>query len=459
MRKNTWSVPLLALLVVGVWPADVFAQANVPWTAMKRGSDNITSVGHVPLGPMLSVSDVDVEQELERPYAYVGRMAYGEVGPKGLDIVSIEDPERPEVLYRWRIEDQDLHLRTGGMDVKHFKWDGRYYVVQSLQFGRGGPDSDLGAVVLDVTGLPDPDAVREVARIREPDLPGGFHNIFIYKHSNGRVLLLSTVSGPFAHVYDLGRVVDGDLENALIARVPVPESAVGSGNRRGYHDFYVGYHPETGTDRFYGGGTGGYYVYDITDLDNATLLVTLTGIRGVSSGHTFTPSPDGRYVVAETEYQFAPLRIFDLKPALDAQARDGQPVNIRRPISGWTADWNNLTHNHEVRWPFVFVSGYLDGLQIFNMIDPKNPVTVGYYDTYVGAPNDPDFRYPMFNGAFGVDVRNADGLIVVSDMSTGLWTFRMEGFSGWNGEQWGMPDISSAQKWDTPLRRGPISDR
>ena len=57
---------------------------------------------------------------------------------------------------------------------------------------------------------------------------------------------------------------------------------------------------------------------------------------------------------------------------------------------------------------------------------------------------------------FGVDVRNADGLIVVSDMSTGLWTFRMEGFQGWNGEDWGMPDVSSAQKWDVPLRR-PIS--
>ena len=48
-------------------------------------------------------------------------------------------------------------------------------------------------------------------------------------------------------------------------------------------------------------------------------------------------------------------------------------------------------------------------------------------------------------------MRNADGLIVISDMSTGFWTFRMEGFQGWSGEDWGYPDISSAQKWD----RGP----
>ena len=53
----------------------------------------------------------------------------------------------------------------------------------------------------------------------------------------------------------------------------------------------------------------------------------------------------------------------------------------------------------------------------------------------------------MFNGAFGVDVRNEDGLIVVSDMTTGFWVFRMEGFQGWKGEDWGMPNISSAQDW------------
>ena len=36
----------------------------------------------------------------------------------------------------------------------------------------------MGAVVLDVTALPA--RVEEVARIRTPDDPGGFHNIFFY---------------------------------------------------------------------------------------------------------------------------------------------------------------------------------------------------------------------------------------------------------------------------------------
>lgn len=455
------SVVRAALLpvVAAVLTAVPTAAQETPWTPMKPGSDNMEVLGHQPLGPQLSVADMELEQEVDRPFAYVARMQYGDVGPKGMDIVDISEPTNPTVIYEWRIEDQDLHLRTGGMDVKYFKLDDRYYVVQSLQFGQGGPDSDMGAVVLDVTGLPDASTVREVARIRAPEHPGGFHNIFIYKHSDGRVLLMTTVRGPYAHVYDMGRVVEGDMDNALAGRIPVPESAEGSGAGRGYHDFYAGYHPDTGTDRFYGGGTGGYYVYDITNLDEPQLMVSLTGIQGVRYGHTFTPSPDGRYVIAETEYQYAPLRIFDLGPALESYAQTGQPRNVNRPISAWTANWKNLVHNHEVRWPYVFVSGYLDGLQIFNLMDPYNPVTVGYYDTWPGPANDPDFRYPMFQGTFGVDVRNEDGLIVVSDMSSGIWTFKMEGFQGWKGTDWGMPDISSVQKWDAPPVRRPVSDR
>lgn len=424
-------VTLLAILV----PSQ---PASGQWTPDKPGSDNITLLAHLPLGPRLNVSDTDLEQEMHRPYAYVGRMVYGFEGDKGLDIIDLHDPSQPKRIYKWRIENQDLHLGTGGMDVKHFKWNERYYVVQSLQFRQGGPNPDLGAVILDVTGLPDPSTVKEVARLRAPDHPGGFHNIFIYKHSTGRVLLITTVAGPYAHVYDMGYAVEGFLDDVLVAKIPVPDT---SSQRRGYHDFYAGYHPDTAEDRFYGGGTGGYYVYNITELEEPELVITLTGISGVKSGHTFTPTPDGRYVVAETEYQYAPLRIFDLQPALN-----GETTNIRQPISAWTADWRHLVHNHEVRWPYVFVSGYLDGLQIFSLMDPENPVTVGYYDTYTGPPN--KIRYSQFNGAFGVDVRNADGLIIVSDMTTGFWTFRMEGFSGWNGEDWGMPNISSAQDWE-----------
>ena len=416
-----------------------FFPASGQMSPLDRGSDNIRVQGHLPLGARMTVTDIELEQDMDRPYAYVGRASILEDGPKGMDIIDLSDPTNPKRILEWRLADQDLHLNRGGMDVKYFKWRSKYYVVQSFEFPQG-PDNDLGAVVFDVTGLPNPDAVEEVARIKIPEHPGGFHNIFIYKHSNGRPLLITTVRTGKAHVYDLGILVDEGVGGSLIAEVPLPDVEGQSSRQTSYHDLYAAYHPDTGQDRFYGGGTGGYYIFDITDLQNPTLEISLTGVRGVDWGHTFTPSPDGRYAVAEVEYQYAPLRIFDLKPALD-----GEVTNIRNPISAWTANWKNLAHNHEVRWPFVFVSGYLDGLQVFSLMDPENPKTIGYYDTYIGPPTYDWIE--VINGAFGVDIRNADGLIVVSDMTTGFWTFRMDGFAGWNGEDWGVPNISSVQDW------------
>ena len=80
---------VIAAVLIGS-AAPVAAQA-VPWSPLQRGSDNIEVLGHIPLGPRLSVADMELEQEMPRPFAYVARMQYGPVGPKGLDIINLED--------------------------------------------------------------------------------------------------------------------------------------------------------------------------------------------------------------------------------------------------------------------------------------------------------------------------------------------------------------------------------
>ena len=442
------------LLSAFLLPAAVSAQGIVhpphPPPPGKRGSTNITVVAHLPLGTPGSVSDIEVEQDEDRPFAYVARRVH-EIG---FDIIDLSDPFKARVIHRWRIENEDLHM-GGAMDGRYFKHDGRYYYQQSVQFGQGGPNSDVGAIIFDVTDLPE--SFHEVGRIRQPDAMGGFHNTFTYKHSSGKPLLFAT-SGTYAKVFDLAKFLEGhttemdavidDPNFALIGRVPIAQSE--DMWARGYHDFYVGFHPESGQDRFYGGGGSGYYVYDITDLAQPNLLATILGVPGVSWGHTFTPSPDGRYAIGETEFQHQPLRIFDLKPALD-----GEVDNIDHAIGAWHADWQSLAHNHEVRWPYLFVAGYETGLSVVNLKNPEKPVTIAYYDTFNGRHNDrtqsrpgSPYTWNVYDGAWGVDFRNHDALIVVSDMSTGFWAFYMDGLESWNGTTYGMPNISSAQDWD-----------
>jgi hypothetical protein len=449
------------LAVSAGWADVVNTQAqtsNMP-EGKVGGSRNIEVVGHLPLGGYFRVMDAEIGQEMSRPYAYVSQSR----DRPGFSIIDLHDLDHIKVLYRWSIENPELHTGTGGMDGKYVKMQTKagtkYYYIQSVQFGNSGPDADLGAVVVDVTGLPDTSKIKVVARITYPEAPGGFHNIFAYKHSDGRVLLFATVSGSHANVYDLAKVLAGDPNHGLIGQVPVPpgtfmkEALPGfspiATAMTGYHDFYVGYDPATHQDKFYGAGGGGYYVFDVTKPESPKLITSIVGAAGVSWGHTITPTPDGQFVVTETEYQWAPLRIFDLRPGLE-----GKIPAVTQPVSVWNSDWNDLAHNHEIRWPYVFVSAYEDGLQIFNMQDPSKPHTVAWYYTCecahnVGYGGLPEWSgKTIYNGAFGIDVRNADGLIMITDSNTGVWFFRLEGFSGWDGRDWGMPNISSAQDWD-----------
>jgi hypothetical protein len=407
--------------------------------------------------------DAEIEQEASRPWAYVpqSRERYG------FTIIDLRDLKNVKPLYSWRIDNTSLHQGLGALRGKYFKVSepcagkggaarqaptcARYYYVQSVQFSQGTPDANLGALVFDVTGLPDTAKIKLVARIEYPEVPGGFHNLITYKHSDGRVLLFTTTMEAHANIYDMGKVLaGGDPKAWKIGEVPVPETAVSSRfGRFGYHDFYLAYDPATHQDKFYGAGRGGYYVYDITQPEQPKLLTSITGSAGIEFGHTFTPDPTGRYVVAETEYQYAPLRIFDLKPGLE-----GKTQTVVQPIGAWTPDWHDLAHNHEVRWPFVFVSGYEDGLGIFSMYDPTHPTTVGWYYT-CQCTHERGFGgvvmwegTSVMQGAFGIAVRNYDGLIMISDSNTGAWFFKMDGFDGGNGHDWGMPNISSVQDWD-----------
>lgn len=431
------------LLVLGTEAAG----AQEPRT---RNSPNVKMVAHLDPedGGKISTTDVEIEQELSRPYAYVGRIL---APTMGFDIVDLRNPSKARRIYSWRVDNPELHTGLGVMGLKYFKLKGRYYLIAGVQFGPG-PDQDVGAVIVDVTGLPDTTKVKEVARIRITEPRGGFHNLFPYKHSDGRVLLFTTASGPFGHIYDLEKVLAGAPDQGFIGRVPWPNAApVPSiyGQLQGYHDFYVAYHPETNTDRLYGPGFNGYYVYDVTRPETPKLIASVTGAPGLDVAHTVQASPDGRYLVTHTEYPYSPVRIWDIKPALD-----GAQQAVSYETSVWTPNWKHFTHQSEVRWPYAFVASFKDGLHVMDLRDPANPKSAGHYDTYTGPPEEGlvlrtfEAGPSPFNGAWGVDVRNADGLVVVSDFSSGFWALKMENFNGWNGEKYGVANISSVQNWD-----------
>ena len=146
--------------------------------------------------------------------------------------------------------------------------------------------------------------------------------------------------------------------------------------------------------------------------------------------------------------------VWDLAPGLS-----GESKLLSQPAGSWMPDWQDASHIVEMRWPYVFVASFEDGLQVFNIANPRQPKSEGWYYTcmcehqtgWSGSVTKPGTS--VLNGAADIDIRNADGLIVMTDYTSGLWSFHLEGFNGWNGKYWRMPNISEEQDWD----RGPVT--
>ncbi|NNE71568.1 MAG: hypothetical protein HKN29_14555 [Rhodothermales bacterium] len=255
----------------------------------------------------------------------------------------------------------------------------------------------------------------------------GLRSLGAYRHSSGESLVLG--AGPQGAVL---------ASAGSIITIPLPEEV--PDRERGAYGIYAGYDLATDTDRLYVAGAGGYFVYDITRPAASTLL-TWVNSAAVQTGVGIQASPDATQLVTTTNYASAPIRVFDIRPALD-----GTISQVRTAVGAWSADWRSHAERFEMRWPYVFVAARDQGFQMFNLRNAYEPYTSGWFQT----------AGPAGAGALDLDVRNSDGLVAVLDSDTGLWLLRVEDFRGWDGRGWGFGNISSVQDWE----QGPVnSDR
>jgi hypothetical protein len=221
--------------------------------------------------------------------------------------------------------------------------------------------------------------------------------------------------------------VIGDESSALIA---IPDDV--PGRERGAFGVYAAYDMATEQDRLYVAAAGGYFVFDISDTA-APALLTWVNSAAVQNGISVQASPDAATIVTTTDYASAPVRIFDLRPALD-----GTISQVRTASGAWTADWRSHAERFELRWPYVFVAARDQGFRMFNMRNVFEPYSTAWFRTAQPSAE---------LGAIDIDVRNADGLVAVLDADTGLWLLQVEDFHGWDGRGWGLGNISSVQDW------------
>ncbi|MEO0559460.1 MAG: hypothetical protein AAF170_14890 [Bacteroidota bacterium] len=371
------------------------------WAQTTMGSRNVTLHAHLPLG---GGSHGSLVLDSQRPLVYIARSGES----SGVDIVVIDDPAAPRVASSWRAglaqDVTDLAILHDG-DTPH------------LAVG-----TDQGLYLLTVS------AEGEV----ETDTPvtgDPVHAMFAYHAGDGdRLLFVATRDVvEIRNMADIAEVV-GTLE--------LPEDV--RGPERRFRGLYAQYDLETDTDRLYTARTGGYGVVDVTDPASPTPITSVSS-AAVQVGVGVQAFPDGSHLVTTANYPTAPIRLFDLRPALS-----GEISQTRVAVGAWTDNWRRHAERFEVRWPYLFVASGTEGLRMVNLRNPFEPFTTAYFHTYDGPVTADGPR-----GAVDVAVRDADGLVAVSDETTGLWLLAIEDFTHWDGRGWGVPNLSSTQRWDT----------
>lgn len=87
-------------------------------------------------------------------------------------------------------------------------------------------------------------------------------------------------------------------------------------------------------------------------------------------------------------------------------------------------------HNPYVKDNLLYVAYYQDGLQVFDITNPLSITKAGFFDTY--PFNSTGYLTPAYQGAWGAYMNYASGLVIVSDMQSGLFVLNVDSIVGIN---------------------------
>jgi hypothetical protein len=169
-------------------------------------------------------------------------------------------------------------------------------------------------------------------------------------------------------------------------------------------------------DNFHSSDFGWVHIYDVSDPANPLLLKKFTtfdqGTKKLARAHTALPSADGKLLIVAEERSNGNVYIFNIED-IDQPNDPDEPEllsTLNRTNVGIDA---HSPHHPHLHGNLLFIPWYEAGLQVFNIVDPANPVHVGSFDTYAGTST-------AYNGNWGVDLSLGLDQVLLSDRSRGL---------------------------------------
>ena len=171
-----------------------------------------------------------------------------------------------------------------------------------------------------------------------------------------------------------------------------------------YHDLYV--ENDTG---YFNCFSNGLQIYEMT-TNSPQYLGSLTSYPDQGTNHSGWKK-DSIYIMADENGGLS-LKVIDVS--------DLNNLQVIALFNSGVLPSPAVPHNLIIRDNFVYVSYYCDGLQVFDISNPNNPIKAGYYDTY------PSIYCSGFKGNWGVDPQLPSGIILASDVQSGLFILEFD---------------------------------
>ena len=159
-------------------------------------------------------------------------------------------------------------------------------------------------------------------------------------------------------------------------------------------------------------GNEGLYIFKFNSNNTFTALQSLTSYPGQGYNHSSTLTPDGKTLVFCDEYP----------PNLPVKTLDVSDLNNLTILKTFKSNEGATGHN-----PYIYgnnrvvISYYQDGVQIFNISDPNNPIRTGYFDTRPEYGLNNGYPSPTYQGCWGAYPYLPSGTLLAMDMQNGLF--------------------------------------
>lgn len=216
------------------------------------------------------------------------------------------------------------------------------------------------------------------------------------------------------------------------------------------HDSYVRNHIVYASSAY-----SGLYVYDFTNPQTPRILASVnTG----GYNHNSWLSQDGRYAFYTEEIPpKRPIRVLDIQKVNEGEMKPVKSVLDSLTPGAITPESGPIPHNVIIRDNLLYNSQYEDGLLVYNISNPANPVLVAHYDTH---PQ--NVRYNGYYGNWGC-YPYGNGKILAADMQNGVFLLRQTATTipttestpeKWSVKVWPNPAVQSvALQIDGPLAK------